>query len=191
MELLAEKACIIILARKGSKRLPGKNHYPVAGKPLYQYTFDFVEKLGYPVYVISDDHDLLKKACEKNFAAIEEPAHYATDTGGNMELMRWVHDQIGKDIYFMFPITSPVRDKKLMLANMKLFVDNSGISSKYSVDSKYLEDGSFYGWRKKQLERKFIYDEYSRPFVNNYSFDINDINDINEVERYLENKVNA
>jgi len=192
MEFAVEKACIIVLARRDSERLPGKNKYPVNGIPLYRYTFRLIKKLGLDCFVISDDTELLEKAREYGFNTIIEPKKYATPTGGDMELMKWVHQEIKKDIYFMLPLTSPVRDElSVMNWIIEFRYGGSGIKHKSALSvycdnvGNWKENGSFYAWRKEQLKRPFIFDRESKIFQDDFNIDINTIEDIRKAEKTL------
>lgn len=190
MERPLEKTCIIVLARAGSERIKNKNHVIVSGVPLYEYTFDFVASMQSDVYVISDDSELLEAAENRGFFTIQEPDKYATATGGDMSLMRWVHDQIESDIYFMFPLTSPIRDTEIINSAMTDFycsANKLSILSVYQHDNLFFRaNGSFYGWRKEQLDREFIYDNKSMLIQDIYYYDIDTIEDVEKVEAVIE-----
>ena len=62
----------IVPARKGSKRIPGKNIKEVAGKPLIVYTFEIAKKskLLTRLIVSTDDEEVIRLA---NQSGIEVP----------------------------------------------------------------------------------------------------------------------
>lgn len=75
-------AIAIILARAGSKGLPGKNIAPLAGKPCVQWTIEHAKasrRVGL-VAVSSDDPRVLSIARECGATPIERPPHLASDT---------------------------------------------------------------------------------------------------------------
>jgi CMP-N-acetylneuraminic acid synthetase len=70
----------LLLGRKGSIGFPGKNLYPVLGKPLSWYPMNaakesiFVDK----VYLSTDDEGLMELARENNLEVIERPDYLCT-----------------------------------------------------------------------------------------------------------------
>lgn len=71
----------IIPARGGSKRLKGKNIYPLLGKPLMAYTIDALKKCAFvdAIYVSSDDDSILAVGEEYGAIALKRPAQLADD----------------------------------------------------------------------------------------------------------------
>lgn len=65
----------VIPARSGSKRLPGKNIMPLAGKPLIQYTIDAAKNSELLTHCIVSTND-------------EEIAQVARECGGNAPFLR-------------------------------------------------------------------------------------------------------
>lgn len=70
-----------IPARKGSKRLPGKNKKIFHGKPLVQWSIDQAKesKLFDRIIVSSDDPDILAMADKSGVIPVERQAELATD----------------------------------------------------------------------------------------------------------------
>lgn len=76
------KAVAIILARAGSKGVPGKNTAPIAGKPCVQWTIEAAlgSRLVGRTLVSSDDRAALALARSLGADAIERPPALAGDT---------------------------------------------------------------------------------------------------------------
>ncbi len=72
----------IVLARAGSKGLPGKNALPVAGRPMLDWTLAHaLDSQGVSRVVLSTDGDALKAiAAERGVAVIDRPGALAHDT---------------------------------------------------------------------------------------------------------------
>lgn len=72
----------IIPARGGSKRLIGKNIYPLFGKPLMAYTIEALKQCDFvdAIYVSSDDDAILKVAEDWGAIALKRPEALADDT---------------------------------------------------------------------------------------------------------------
>ncbi len=71
----------IIPARGGSKRLKGKNIYPLLGKPLLVYTIDALQACDFvdEIFVSSDDEDILEVGRQAGATALKRPAELADD----------------------------------------------------------------------------------------------------------------
>jgi len=73
--------CAVVPARKGSKRLPGKNMLKIAGKPLVQWSIEAALRSCSVdrVVVTSDDDEVLALAKKLGAEALQRPTHLATD----------------------------------------------------------------------------------------------------------------
>ncbi|MBI1266983.1 MAG: NTP transferase domain-containing protein [Cryomorphaceae bacterium] len=71
----------IIPARGGSKRLIGKNIYPLFGKPLLAYTIEALQACDFvdDIYVSSDDAAILDVAEKWGAKGLKRPAELADD----------------------------------------------------------------------------------------------------------------
>lgn len=79
----------IIPARRGSKRLPGKNLLPLAGKPLIQWTIDAAINSGVfdQVVITSDEEELLSEDNFPGTVKIKRPSKLATDTATTADVI--------------------------------------------------------------------------------------------------------
>ncbi len=70
----------LLLGRKGSVGFPGKNTYPVLGRPLAWYPMNaaYNAKSVDKVYLSTDDEKLMELARENNVEVIERPAYLCT-----------------------------------------------------------------------------------------------------------------
>ena len=106
---------IIIPARKGSKRLPGKNKKILCGKPLICWTIEFALKIPEitDIIVTSDDKDI-EKICKKypKIQFEKRPSYLAK---GNIP-MEFVIEQLlftlqkKYDLIVLLQPTTPIRD---------------------------------------------------------------------------------
>tara|TARA_R110000744_G_scaffold38437_5_gene88014 strand:- start:191 stop:946 length:756 start_codon:yes stop_codon:yes gene_type:complete len=79
---MTQPATAIILARGGSKGLPGKNHAIVGGQPCVQWTIDAAKNatsIG-QVVVSSDDPEVIALANASGCVVVERPSELAHDT---------------------------------------------------------------------------------------------------------------
>lgn len=109
---------IIIPARYGSSRFPGKPLVPIAGKPLIEHTWRAAKRTGLPVLVATDSSRIFR-ACERFGADVietgscnngtERCAEAALDVGHTGPVINWQGDS---------PLTDP-RWIPLMLAMLE------------------------------------------------------------------------
>ena len=73
---------VVVPARGGSKRLPGKNLRRLAGRPLLTHTFEAIQDSGLdvPVAVSTDDPAIAGVADQHGVRVITRPEALATDT---------------------------------------------------------------------------------------------------------------
>lgn len=188
---------IITCAKKDSSRLPGKNLLPLNGKPLIDYTLDFmVENFDIRLkntWVITDSMDIIRRASSRGINQIMEPEKYAINGHKNgMELMRFIHGIINSDVYCLLPPTSPVRVSPIILGAINDFMNNdymSGVTVYRENRETWKINGSLFMWRKEQLQHSDIIGPYPRLYEDIYNFDINTEYDFEEVEAYLERKM--
>lgn len=103
----------IITARGGSKRLPGKNIKPLAGKPLIAYSIEAGLKAGLNgVYVTSDSQEILDIAKGYGATPILRPPELATSEATSQVAVRHALENIGanaSDYLMLLQPTSPLR----------------------------------------------------------------------------------
>jgi CMP-N,N'-diacetyllegionaminic acid synthase len=112
-----KKVVAIIPARGGSKRLPGKNLLPLAGKPLIAWSIAAAKESRYvDTVVVSTDDDCIM-AVANEFGAetpFRRPAEIASDTATSsavlLHAIAWLQqNQRPHDIVIMLQPTSPLR----------------------------------------------------------------------------------
>jgi CMP-N-acetylneuraminic acid synthetase len=107
-----EKLLIVVPARKGSKRLPGKNLKIFKGKPLYLRALEqalAVRKQS--IVVFSTDYSRQELELPKNVVFDERPLNLASDRASSQDLARYLLTCYGKDCSAMLYLqaTSPLR----------------------------------------------------------------------------------
>jgi len=88
----------VIMARAGSKGLPGKAILPLLGRPVIDYTFEHVRaarRISRSV-VSSDDPEVLRLGREAGFEVIERPAALATDSSATDPVLRHAVWELGR-----------------------------------------------------------------------------------------------
>jgi CMP-N,N'-diacetyllegionaminic acid synthase len=123
------KILALILARGGSKRVPGKNIRPLGGKPLIVWSLDAVK--GIPDVVatlVSTDDPSIAEVARQAGALVpwQRPAALATDTASSLDAalhaLDWFEAAHGAvDGVLLLQPTSPFRRAQSLLRGIELF----------------------------------------------------------------------
>lgn len=130
-----DKKCVCIIgARKGSKRLPGKNRLPLCGKPLYRHTLnaaltsDLFESI-----VFTTDDDLIVKELEGEERVLidHRPVDMANDTATMMDVVFDLMERhrdvfIGIDHLCILTPCNPFRGAEQIRTAYGLIVEHQG-----------------------------------------------------------------
>jgi CMP-N-acetylneuraminic acid synthetase len=120
------KFCLLV-ARKGSQRLPGKNKMLLNGKPLFQWSLEaaLTAEVFDEVWISSDDKDIL--GIGSSFPGVlmdERPTHLCGPKIKATEVLTYMIDKINKpshelEMFCLLQPTSPFREashiKKAMI----------------------------------------------------------------------------
>ena len=183
---------LICFARKNSTRFPGKNVYPLNGKPLIQYTIDTMkfirDRLFCKVVIFTDFEKCFNIAVNNKILCIvnEEKCNY-----DDMRLHEWAADFFISDNFILLQPTNPIRDNDKILEWTSFCLENnvaSAFSAYRESPLSYKMNGNFYFYNKKQLSKEKIYDEKSIIFQDKYFFDIDTKKDLLKTEEYLKNE---
>lgn len=122
----------LIVARGGSKRLPGKNIRMLGGKPLIAWSIEAAK--GIPEIceiLVSTDNSEIAAACSAAGAYVPwlRPAELATDTASSVDValhaLDWFEAEKGAvDGLLLLQPTSPFRTKKTVSRGIELFREN-------------------------------------------------------------------
>ena len=130
------KILALILARGGSKRLPGKNIRILGGKPLIVWSLDVAQDIAEICTTLVSTDDLeIAKVCKEAGALVPwlRPAELSTDTAGSVDAalhaLDWYEKEYGMvDGILLLQPTSPFRTKETVRKGIELFKEN-GIKS--------------------------------------------------------------
>jgi len=159
----------IIPARGGSKGVPGKNIYPILGKPLVHYTIESAlnsEKIS--KIVLSSDSDKILKSCE-NFE-IEfnnRQENLATDTSPIINtildiLKKYEKNRIIFDAVLLLQPTSPIKTGEDIDNAISLLENNKEINSVISVvEMDDIHPARMY-WESENSTLKSILPKYEK-----------------------------
>jgi len=113
------KIVAIILARGGSKGIPGKNIVEFCGKPLLVWTIEQLQRTKgiHSIWVSSDSKEILSISKAKGVEVIHRPAEIsgdsATSESGWLHALEIIEDNAGKvDIVVAPQATSPLRESQ-------------------------------------------------------------------------------
>ena len=135
------KVIAIIPARKGSKGIPGKNTYQIAGKPLISYTIEAaLESKLIQTVVVSSDDCRVSKLVKKNKQVLfhNRSAEIAGDKSPISETINAVLKQIDPNnnsyqAVMLLQPTSPIRTYKQIDAAISIFSEHPDANSLISV----------------------------------------------------------
>ncbi len=138
-------ATAIILARAGSKGLPGKNHATVGGQPCIQWTIDAAKNASTvsQIVVSTDDLDVINIANAAGCTVVERPEEFAHDTATIDSAARHAYESIDSPdtpIVILYA-NVPVRPNWLIDEAVNLLVK----SNCHSVQS-YARVGKHHPW---------------------------------------------
>jgi CMP-N,N'-diacetyllegionaminic acid synthase len=124
-----KNSLVVIPARSGSKRIPGKNLKLLGGKPLIDYSIETALQL-FPkenICVTTDDLNVVERARKLGLAIpFERPAELAGDHAGMIDVMQHaVHFYESKNRFYenvvLLQPTSPFRKKSHITDAISLF----------------------------------------------------------------------
>jgi len=128
------KILAVVLARGGSKRLPGKNIRKLGNKPLIAWTINAAKNIARICdIIVSTDDPAIGKAALEAGASVPwmRPSELATDTAGTAEValhaLDWYETTNGPvDGLLILQPTSPFRTRQTIERGIDLFADSSG-----------------------------------------------------------------
>ncbi len=201
------RIAVFILARSGSKRIPGKNKKEFIGSPLIKWTAGDASNLGYPVYLLTDDDDI-KRMINKFYngiIVIQMPEELAGDVHDLRGSLEYLNGYANADVIILLQPTSPVRSVPLMTSWISDFTqseaecglsafplknylyDENGINLDGPRDgnghpNRYAENGAFYIFKKEMLERSHITDGKRRIYPDIMDVELDTVHDWRKLE---------
>ena len=135
---------ICVCARGGSKGIPGKNLKPLDGKPLIDYTINFINKLKnnlvFDLYISTDDQEVKNHLIKSGIDVPNTREKYlAMDQTPKIEVIRDVlkHSEAMRnqeyDYVIDLDVTSPLRNQKDVLTALEKLKKNQKALNIFSV----------------------------------------------------------
>lgn len=161
-----KKIIATVLARGGSKGLPGKNIKPMLGKPLLGYTLEQAKLSKYldQIVVSTDDPKIAKVAAKFGFnPPFLRPKELAKDNSPSADAAIHAVDWFKEekfDVLVLLEPTSPLRKKDDIDKAIKLFIDN------YEKADSLLCLGKIYSDTEHPIGAKIVDKKgYIKPFL--------------------------
>jgi len=179
----------IIPARGGSKRLTGKNIYPLNGKPLIVYTIEACKDSEFidDIYVSSDDDSILEVAEKAGAIALKRPEQLADDQTPKIIAIRQavedpkVTEKGAVDTVLVAQANSPQISTEQINSAYEL-MNKHRLWAVMSADDNGVQNAAFRLVKKHALFNEFLSAHCGFVVANNV--DVHTIEDI----RKLENK---
>ena len=159
----------LIIARGGSKGIPGKNIKDLAGKPLIAYTIEAALQSEYidRVVVSTDDEEIARVSREYGAEIpFMRPAEYARDDTSSVDTvlhaLKWLknNEKYKPDLFLLLQPTSPLRDESDIDNSIKKLLEHKEADSLKSVCKA--EESPY--WMKKIDEQGYL-----KPFIEKES----------------------
>jgi len=160
--------CALLIGRKGSKGFPGKNMYPVLGRPMSWYPINAAKKskLVSKIFVSTDSQQIKKLAINEGAIFIERPYRLATDKVLAEHVFEHAYFKIKK---ILEKENMEINTLTLLMANSPTITEKTidkGISilnKKKTVDSAVTV--SLYNMWSPLRARKLDKNKLLKPFV--------------------------
>ena len=158
------KYVVVIPARGGSKRFPGKNIYPLNNKPLINYSIEWAlnNPLSSDVYVSTDDSEIAKTAENAGAKILWRPENLSGDFVSTAKTLQHVGEEleiIGVDFDYMIllQVTNPLRPTNMLTDAIKM-IETSDYDSLMTVSLLYAKlgkiiDNRFVPWNYQYGQR--------------------------------------
>ena len=159
----------VILARGGSKGLPGKNIKEIKGTPLLAFPILAAKKSKYisDIYVSTDDDSIKEAALKYGAKVIDRPASLATDDSLDIEAMRHVVDHLssGYDFIVHLRATTPMIESSILDEAIEYFLSNPESTSLRSAHE--VPEPPYKFFREKDMYWEGLFDhELSGEYYN-------------------------
>ncbi|MCA0131972.1 acylneuraminate cytidylyltransferase family protein [Winogradskyella alexanderae] len=120
------KSIIIIPARGGSKRLPGKNLKLLSGKPLIEYSLNYARANSddnTEIVVTTNDEDIKNFVLKKGIEVIDRPEAISKDDSTTVSALKHVLETMGESYEYVILLqpTNPFRPNTLLNETVGVF----------------------------------------------------------------------
>lgn len=158
--MASEPSCVILIpARGGSTRIPGKNIRPLAGHPLIAYTIAAAIESGIgSAVVVSTDSEQIAEVALYYGAQVPflRPPEFAGPMSPDVEwveytLQRLEHEGCRYDCFSILRPTSPFRQETTIRRAWSEFLAEQGVDSLRAVEKVRQHPGKMWVVREKRM----------------------------------------
>ena len=162
----------IIPARGGSKSIPYKNLHLLNGKPLIDYTIDYISNINkINRIIVSTDDAIIAEHCRSKNVEVPfiRPKKYSGDKAPDLPVfqhaLKWLkqNENYVPDIIVHLRPTSPIRHVRHLNKMLRIIIDDGNIDSVRSVS--IANESPYKMWEKKG---DFIVPFIKHEFHENY-----------------------
>ena len=178
---------LIIPARKGSIRLPGKNLLPIKGLPLIEHSINYALKnqdLLERIIITTDDPQVKELAKAKGCEVVDRPTEFSTSFSPVTEALKHTLEVLninGKKI-ILLQATNPLRPESLLKEAIKKLGDSDSDSLMTVTRSFHklgkIEKGFFsplnYELSQRSQDLEPLYYENGLLYITNSQFILRD-----------------
>lgn len=141
---MKNKTIVVIPARGGSKRLPGKNSKLLDGVPLLAYSILYAKanaEIVDDIYVSTDDDSIKQIALQYGAKVIDRPKELSGDFEPTVSTLKHVLQQVAnvENVVLLQP-TNPLRPKEMLKEAFQLFIEKK-CDSLFTVTRNYQKFG--------------------------------------------------
>ena len=177
----------IIPARKGSKRLPGKNMMELCGKPLIYWTIQAAlnAETVHSIIVSTDCKKIAgysKKFCDVNMRPPELATDNAPMDGVLLDVLETINADYFEDVCCLQP-TSPLRTSEDIDDAFSFCATIVSVTS--VCGNIFRRNGAIYIARAESIYQRDVSFEAAYIMPPERSVDIDTIEDFKEAERYM------
>lgn len=163
---LNDKILFVIPARKGSKRLRGKNLKPFNKKPLIFWTIEQTIRLkSYGSTLVTSNDNTILKSCLKYKKIIinKRPNYLSTDNASIIDVLRYLIKKYQfKGHLILLQPTSPLRNDEDIIQGIKLLKEgNNAVMSQNKTQYSSTKLGINKSGKKFKKLSNFSYDIYA------------------------------
>lgn len=179
---------LLIPARGGSKRFPGKNLYPLQGKPLLAHSIMYAQRLlpDVEIYVSTDSEEIAAVARAYGAGVIERPAELSGDLGTTDSALqhaavKLLADQKEFDYMIHIQVTNPLRPAGMMEEALQI-MESGQYDSLFTVSPLLrklgrLKEGQFLPWNfvfgQRSQDMETLYFENGLLYISHRDLIVN------------------
>lgn len=164
----------LILCRKGSKGVPGKNKRLLCGKHMFSYQVKNLKDAGVEdVYVSTDDPDIKALSSEYNFITIDRPAEISGDTAKCEQALSHFSNIVDYDVLVFAQATSPMCPPKYLKKGTQMVINKECDSVVSVIEEHWLprwdKEMNPINWktekRPRRQDRESVYTENGAFYI--------------------------